>query len=226
MNMSRGLLFCLIALCCQSVYAQQGRPLPYQPGAPTTGPIRPADPEAEQRAEQERQDKERKMQQAQNAIARQTISAVGVDDRDCLQQANARAIGISSDVLNSCNQQAQGMLPCFIVAQHIVQYPSMITSVRGDYQYDQIKSNESVCRSTAISQAEFSAQAACQSTYGVSCNVTSRGVVTSYRTYTQRRYILFGPKDNHSVCQANAAAAPIAMYKVQCSMEIIAATHR
>ncbi|WP_374079159.1 hypothetical protein [Bdellovibrio bacteriovorus] len=174
-------------------------------------------------AERERQEElERRRIKAGQAEASETVTAVGVDESDCIEQARYKADRTVNTVLNRCNSQASEFYRCGIASQRIVNYPSYITSVRGNGDYNESKTNEDTCRSSAIHDAERSALSECSEKYGVSCIITSRGVVTSARSYQRRRYFIMGPKELRHECTANAQAAPESRYRFQCSVEVVA----
>lgn len=176
--------------------------------------------------DQQKRDLEKRCQAAMNAEASRRITAVGMDDSDCIAQATYRADQLSYDVINSCNTRAQGLASCSIVARHIVQYPTYISSSFGSGSYDERKSNEAQCRSSAIARAESDALSSCRSEYGVSCVISSRGVVGDHHTTTRRRFVIMGPKEEYQICSVSAAAMPDSRYRVQCSVEIVARTRR
>ncbi len=172
--------------------------------------------------DEQKRDLEKRCANAMNSEAHRTVKAVGMDDRDCISQANYRADQLSYDVISSCNSQAQGLASCSIVARHIVQYPTYISSIYGSGKYDERKSDESTCRASSIARAESDAVSSCNNEYGVSCMVSSRGVVTDHHTTVRRRFIIMGPKEEYQICSASASATPDSRYRVQCSVEIVA----
>ncbi|MDG0817640.1 hypothetical protein [Bdellovibrio svalbardensis] len=176
--------------------------------------------------DEQKRDLEKRCANALNAESHRTVKAVGMDDSDCLSQANYRADQQAYDVISSCNSQAQGLAYCSVVARHIVQYPTYISTIFGRGEYDERKSNEETCRATSIARAESDAVSSCRSEYGVSCDISSRGVVNDHHTKTRRRYVIMGPKEEYQICSASAAAAPDSRYRVQCSVEIVARAHR
>ncbi len=165
---------------------------------------------------------ERRRIRAGQAESRETVTAVGVDESDCVEQARYKASRISSTVLNRCDSDAREFYRCEVVSQRIVRYPTYITSVSGRGDYNEAKSSDATCRASAIREAESSALASCSDKYGVSCVITARGNITSARTYERRRYFIMGPKELRHECVANAAAEPDSRYRFQCSVEVVA----
>ncbi|UXR63951.1 hypothetical protein EZJ49_12835 [Bdellovibrio bacteriovorus] len=165
---------------------------------------------------------ERRRIRAGQAEATEKVVAVGIDQNDCVEQARYRASRISSAVLSRCDSDAREFYRCEIVAQRIVQYPTYISSVSGFGDYNENKTTEEACRSSAIHEAERDALSDCSEKYGVSCQITSRGTVTSHRAYERRRYFIMGPKELRHECKANAAAEPASQYRYQCAVEVVA----
>lgn len=174
----------------------------------------------------EKRDLEKRCVKAMNAEAQRTIKAVGMDDSDCISRAHYRASELTYDVIRACEQQAEGLADCTLVSRDIVQYPTYISSTFGNGHYDERKSNEETCRTSAVVRAESDAVSSCQSEYGVACDLTSRGVVTEYRTKVRRRFIIMGPREEYQICSASAEAAPDSRYRVQCSVRIVARSQR
>lgn len=178
--------------------------------------------EPSQADKQRQEELERRRIRAGQAESSETVTAVGIDERDCIEQARVKASRQSDQVLNRCNEQAREFYNCEIVSQRIVNYPSYITSVRGNGDYNESKTNEETCRSSAIAEAERKALSNCSEKYGVSCLISARGEVTSARSYTRRRYFIMGPKELRHECLADASAAPESRYRYQCSVEVVA----
>lgn len=174
-------------------------------------------------AEQQRRvDLERRRVKAEQAEARERITAVGIDESDCIEQARYRASRTTSSVISRCDRQTDGFYRCGVVSKRIIDYSSYISSVSGSGEYNESRSNEYTCRSAAINRSEQSALSACNEKYGVSCVITQRGDITSSRAYKRRRYFIFGPKELRHECIARASAEPPSQYRVQCSIEVVA----
>nr|BFD67608.1 hypothetical protein HAGR004_26300 [Bdellovibrio sp. HAGR004] len=191
-----------LSLCCHSVLVKASEP--------------------SQSENQKLQEIERRRIRAGQAEASEKVTTVGVDERDCVEQARFRASRISSAVLSRCNSEAREFYQCAVVSQRIVQYPTYISSVSGYGDFNESKTTEAICRDSAVREAERDALSDCSEKYGVSCQITSRGTVTSHRSYQRRRYFIMGPKELRHECNAHAAAEPASHYRYQCSVEVIA----
>lgn len=178
--------------------------------------------ESSQSEKQKLEEIERRRIRAGQAEASEKVTAVGIDENDCVEQARYRASRISNTVLNRCNSDAREFYQCAIVSQRIVQYPTYISSVSGSGDFNESKTTEAICRDSAVREAEREAVSDCSEKYGVSCQVTSRGTVTSHRAYERRRYFIMGPKELRHECTARAAAEPLSHYRYQCSVEVVA----
>jgi hypothetical protein len=152
------------------------------------------------------------------------VNAVGTSEADCMSSLQMKVATATPSVIASCNNDAHPIRECFVVSQN-TSYPGAVSPVSADSEYDEYKSDEATCRATAADNAESKAVADCQAKYGVTCAITSQGFVFDYHTKERRRYLIFGPKDLHQVCDAAASAAPIAPYTTQCSVEIVAKSH-
>lgn len=206
------ILFCLVVLSFQSATvhaANEVRPGQFDPN------------QNDKDAEARRRELERR-ERALNASARHTVTAVGMDDYDCMRNLNDKANMESESTLRDCNSQTDGIVSCHIAERNTTQYPTYVSSVFGSGHYDERKTDEATCRSSSVYQAESDAVSSCQSKYGVSCIITSRGTVDSHNTYTRRRFYIMGPKEEYHECKASALASPDSRYTRQCSMEVVA----
>lgn len=216
------LLLCFVfsLLSAQTVFAQSygsGRPDPY-PGSPSN----PQTEEERQREEGRRRDELARYERAMNAQTKLVVSALGRDSYDCLNNAQNKAYGESYNVIRQCESATEGLTTCEVASQRTLEYPRSVETLVSVVKYDERKSDESTCRTSAIARAEADALSKCRSKFGISCLLSSAGQVTDYHTETRRRYLIFGPNDLHQVCKAIASAQPPSEYTVQCSVEIVA----
>ena len=212
----------LVIVSFSSALAQQQRPNDKSDGQ--HNPQQQQDDQRRQEEERRRQEEEKRIR-AENAEGRVMVTAVGVDQRDCINQAYIRADQRAGEAINQCDLQAQGIMRCFVTDKRITNYGSGISATFGSSKYDEKNSNEDTCRNTSIVNAEGDALNNCQRQYSVACQITSRGTVTDHHTDTRRRYIIMGPKEEHQICSASAIAAPLSQYTTQCSIEVVARTH-
>lgn len=150
------------------------------------------------------------------------VKAVGYDRRDCQYRLESEASRRESDLLRSCQSQAQGAR-CQVVARNFMG-GGYIYPTAGDYTVEDYKIDANSCRNRAASYAEREAVERCQKEYAVRCQITRRGYA-DHREERRRRYGLFGPKENFQVCRGSAEAAPESRFREQCSMRISVASY-
>ncbi|MCB0370973.1 MAG: hypothetical protein KDD45_16520, partial [Bdellovibrionales bacterium] len=150
------------------------------------------------------------------------VKAVGVNERDCYEQANYQAQIESRRAVEICENQANHLLHCRVVASRITDHGSYITDVYGSGSFDERKSTENECRSTSVRESELNAISLCESKYRVRCQLSRSGEVTKHKTAKRRRFIIVGPKEEYQICRAQAAAQPESRYRVQCAVQVLA----
>ncbi|MFN7454505.1 MAG: hypothetical protein ACK5RO_07575 [Pseudobdellovibrionaceae bacterium] len=223
MNHLKNILFsiCSLTLCSEVLYAQH-QPLPITREM-CRGGLSQLDPSI---TPERAREIERRCAEAAQASARIEVRASGVDSWDCERQALARARSAEFRLVRDCERRAEGLHRCEVVRHRMIDYGSPIYDVVGIGRYDERKSNEGTCRTTAAHRAEREALRNCQEELGVNCLISRSGQTTDYRVERRRRYVIMGPKEDFHVCRADASALPPAHIRVKCSLELEARTTR
>lgn len=205
--MKKSVLCCLFLLISQTSFAQsicegggQGR--------------------GQNLTDQQKKDLELKCSAARRAEASETIVSAGLDEQDCLERAHLRAERKVRDVIQACETKAENLLRCELISSRIIEESGYIRALSRSGEYVERNSDEQTCRRSSIDRAEANALQACQEKFGVSCEISSPGVVSDYHVARRRRFWIVGPKENYQMCTASALAEPSSQYRVQCSVEI------
>ena len=203
------ILFCLVILSVHTTTAH------------AANESRPGQFDQQQDEEARRKELERR-ERALRAESTREVTAVGVDDYDCLRQVNIAADRELEAAIRDCNSQTEGIVSCHIASRYVSRSPNYISPVSGSGHYDERKTTEDQCRVSSASEAESDALSDCRDKYRTLCEVTSGGQVTSHDTYTRRRFYIAGPKEEYHECRAVASAAPPSMYTRACSVTVVA----
>lgn len=163
-----------------------------------------------------------KIRQDIRAEGRVQASALGVDDRECLERARRHVQDLQGRAIEQCVRQTVYFRSCEVADIRILRSPSRIEPVHGHYKIDEYKTDEVSCRRNAESLAIQTALEGCRNAYGRSCRIVSGPTVATHAIERRRRYGLFGPKENYHVCVSSASALPDSREQIQCSMELVA----
>lgn len=163
-----------------------------------------------------------KVRQDIRAEGRMQSTALGVDDRDCLERARRQVLDLQYRAIEQCVRQTVYFKSCEVVDTRIVRSPSRIEPIHGHYKIDDYKTDEASCKRNAESSAVQQALEGCRNTYGRSCRIVSGPTPASHSIDRRRRYGIMGPKEDFHVCVSSASALPDSREQVQCTMEIVA----
>ncbi|MFN8846102.1 MAG: hypothetical protein ACK5V3_16720 [Bdellovibrionales bacterium] len=163
-----------------------------------------------------------KVRQDIRAEGRVQASALGVDDRDCLERARRSVMDQQGRALEQCVRQTVYFKSCEVADVRISRAPSRIEAVHGHYKIDEYKTDEVNCKVNAQNSAVQTALNGCRNAYGRSCRIVAGPTPATHSIERRRRYGIAGPKENFHVCVSSASALPDSREQIQCSMELVA----
>lgn len=156
------------------------------------------------------------------AEGRMQATALGIDDRDCLERARRLVLDLGNRAIEQCVSQTRVFRNCEVVDIRTVKAPSRIEAVVGTGHEDDYEVTEAQCKSNAQNNAVRYALEGCQRTYNRACRIASGPAEASHVIERRRRYGLFGPKEDYHVCHSSASALPDSREQISCTMEIVA----
>ena len=150
------------------------------------------------------------------------VSALGVIDQDCLNNAYQRANSVANNAVYDCQRQTTYFRTCAIQGQRIIGAPARIQPQTASGHIDDKNVNEASCKSAAQNGAAQNALQVCQRVFGMACRIVAGPTEASHRVEQRRRYGLFGPKEDWHICDSAAQALPDTPQQIQCTVEIFA----
>jgi hypothetical protein len=163
-----------------------------------------------------------KVRQDIRAEGRVQASALGVDDRECLERARRFVLDQQGRAIEQCVRQTVYFRSCEVADVRISRSPSRIEPIHGHYKIDEYKTDEASCRVNAQNSAVQTALNGCRNTYGRACRIVAGPTQATHLIERRRRYGLVGPKEDFHVCVSSASALPDSREQIQCSMELVA----
>jgi hypothetical protein len=163
-----------------------------------------------------------KVRQDIRAEGRVQASALGIDERECLERARRSVLNQQGRAIEQCVRQAVYFKSCEVVDVRIVRAPSRIEPVHGHYKIDEYKTDEASCRLNAQNSAVQTALEGCRNAFGRSCRIVAGPTAATHSIERRRRYGIVGPKEDFHVCVSSASALPDTREQIQCTMELVA----
>lgn len=164
-----------------------------------------------------------KVRQDIRAEGRVQSTALGLDDRDCLERARRQVQDQAGRAIEKCVSETVYFRACEVSDIRVVRTPSRLEPVIGNYKIDDYKTNQAQCQADAERRAVDTALEGCRNTYNRGCRLVDGPTRASHAIERRRRYGgLVGPKEDFHVCHSSARALPDSREQVQCTMELIA----
>lgn len=163
-----------------------------------------------------------KVRQDIRAEGRVQATALGYDDRDCLDRARRQVQNQQNRAIEQCVHQTVYFRSCEVVDIRTVQAPTRLQPVAGSGHIDNYETTPTQCQQNAQNLAIQDALQRCQQTYNSACRIVSGPTAATHTTERRRRYGLIGPKEEFHVCHSSASAMPDSREQIQCSVELVA----
>lgn len=164
-----------------------------------------------------------KVRQDIRAEGRVQSTALGLDDRDCLENARRQVQDQAGRAIEKCVSETIYFRSCEVSDIRVVRAPSRLEPVIGNYKIDDYKTNPAQCQADAERRAVDTALEGCRNTYSRGCRLVEGPTRASHAIERRRRYGgLVGPKEDFHVCHSSARALPDSREQVQCTMELVA----
>lgn len=163
-----------------------------------------------------------KVRQDIRAEGRVQATALGYDDRDCLDRAQRQVQEQRYRAIDECVRQTVYFRSCDVTDVRTVRAPSRIEAVSGSGSIDDYETTEHQCRQNAQNRALQSALEKCQRTYNRACRIVSGPTTATHEIERRRRYGIAGPKEDFHKCYSSAQAIPDSREQIQCTVELVA----